>query len=88
MFGNELNVRVSFSVPMLHLESFDSLINSVASEQQNLQYAIIVYTSFRIRESAVKGYLVLVLSVVSLNRLIEEIERWEERQEGKAANSD
>lgn len=80
MFGNELKVRVSFSVPELHLESFDTLIDSVAKEHDNIQYAIIVYTSFRIRESEVKGYLVLVLSVVSLNRLIEEIEKWEKRQ--------
>ena len=80
MFGNELKVRVSFSVPVLHLESFDDLITSVTNDDENIQYGIIVYTSFRIRESEVKGYLVLVLSIVSLNRLIEEIERWEQRQ--------
>jgi len=81
MFGNVLHVRVSFSVPNLHLESLDELINSVKKEREGLRYAIIVYTSFRIRESAVTGYLVLVLSIVSLNRLIEEIERWEARHE-------
>lgn len=81
MFGNVLHVRVSFSVPNLHLESLDELIDSVRKEREGLRFAIIVYTSFRIRESAVTGYLVLVLSVVSLNRLIEEIERWETRQE-------
>ena len=81
MFGNVLRVRVSFSVPNLHLESLEELIDSVRNERDGLRYAIIVYTSFRIRESAVTGYLVLVLSVVSLNRLIEEIERWETRQE-------
>lgn len=80
MFGNVLRVRVNFSVPNLHLESLDELIDSVRSEREGLRYAIIVYTSFRIRESAVTGYLVLVLSVVSLNRLIEEIESWEMRQ--------
>lgn len=81
MFGNVLQVRVNFSVPNLHLESLNELIDSVRKEHDGLRYAIIVYTSFRIRESAVTGYLVLVLSVVSLNRLIEEIERWETRQE-------
>ncbi|HEY0458395.1 MAG TPA: hypothetical protein VGC97_04535 [Pyrinomonadaceae bacterium] len=81
MFGNVLRVRVSFSVPNLHLESLDELIDSLKNERNGLRYAIIVYTSFRIRESAVTGYLVLVLSVVSLNRLIEEIERWEARHE-------
>jgi chemotaxis protein CheC len=81
MFGNVLRVRVNFTVPNLHLESLDELIDSVSKEHDGLRYAIIIYTAFRIRESAVTGYLVLVLSVVSLQRLIEEIERWEERQE-------
>jgi chemotaxis protein CheC len=81
MFGNVLRVRVNFSVPSLHLESVQELMDSLKSEQDNLQYAIIVYTSFRIRETAVTGYLVLVLSIVSLTRLIEEIERWEEQSE-------
>jgi len=80
MFGNILQVRVSFTVPSLHLESLDGLIDSIKKERDGLRYAIIVYTSFRIRESSVKGYLVLVLSVVSLNRLISEIESWEDRQ--------
>lgn len=81
MFGNVLRVRVNFSVPNLHLESLDELVDSVRKKRDGLSFAIIVYTSFRIRESAVTGYLVLVLSVVSLNRLIEEIERWETRAE-------
>ncbi|HVE56163.1 MAG TPA: chemotaxis protein CheC [Pyrinomonadaceae bacterium] len=81
MFGNVLQVRVNFSVPNLHLESLNELIDSVRKEREGLRYAIIVYTSFRIRESAVTGYLVLVLSIVSLKRLIEEIEKWETRQE-------
>src|SRR5215213_3196180 len=87
MFGNVLQVRVSFSVPNLHLESLEELIDSVKKERDGLSYAIIVYTSFRIRESAVTGYLVLVLSIVSLNRLIEEIEQWEARHEQKIHTS-
>lgn len=80
MFGNVLNVRVGFSVPNLHLEALDELIDSIKRQRTGLRYAIVVYTSFRIRESAVKGYLVLVLSVVSLKRLIAEIDNWEEQQ--------
>lgn len=81
MFGNVLRVRVNFSVPALHLESLQELMDSLQQEHDNLQYAIIVYTSFRIRETAVTGYLVLVLSIVSLSRLIAEIEKWEEQSE-------
>jgi chemotaxis protein CheC len=57
MFGNVLRVRVSFSVPSLHLESLESLMDSLREEHENLQYAIIVYTSFRIKETQVTGYL-------------------------------
>jgi chemotaxis protein CheC len=77
MFGNVLKVQVGFSVPNLHLEALDELIDSLKQYRSGLRYAIVVYTSFKIRESAVKGYLVLVLSVVSMNRLISEIDRWE-----------
>ena len=80
MFGNVLNVRVGFSVPNLHLEALDELIDSIKKQRSGLRYAIVVYTSFKIRESSVKGYLVLVLSVVSLNRLISAIDEWENRQ--------
>ena len=82
MFGNVLQVKVSFSVPNLHLESLAELIDSIGKERSGLNYAIVVYTSFHIRESAVKGYLVMVLSLVSLNRLVSEIEHWEQRQDG------
>ena len=81
MFGNVLRVRVNFSVPALHLESLQDLMASIQKEHDNLQYAIIVYTSFRIRETAVTGYLVLVLSIVSLTRLIQEIDKWEQQSE-------
>ena len=79
MFGNVLKVHVGFAVPNLHLESLGELIDSVQKERDGLTHAIVVYTSFRIRESSIQGYLVLVLSVVSLNRLVLEIEQWEEK---------
>ena len=56
-FGNVLRVRVNFSVPALHLESLNEMMESLKKEHDHLQYAIIVYTSFRIRETAVTGYL-------------------------------
>jgi chemotaxis protein CheC len=80
MFGNMLHIHVSFSVPRLHIESLDELIESLITEKNSLHYALVIYTAFHIRESAVKGYLVMVLSVASLDRLIMEVEAWEERQ--------
>ena len=80
MFGNMLHVHVSFSVPRLHIESLDELIESLITEKNSLHYALVIYTAFQIRDSAVNGYLVMVLSVASLDRLIMEVEAWEERQ--------
>ena len=80
MFGNLLDVHVSFSVPRLHLETLDELFGSIITSQGEPQYALVVYTAFQIRDSAVKGFLVMVLSVASLDRLIHEVEAWEERQ--------
>ena len=80
MFGNLLDVRVSFSVPRLHLETLDELLGSLGADGDEPQYALVVYTAFQIRDSSVRGFLVMVLSVTSLDRLIHEVEAWEERQ--------
>jgi chemotaxis protein CheC len=79
MFGNLLNVHVTFSVPRLHLETLDELIAST-TDTSEMHYALVVYTAFQIRDSSVKGFLVIVLSVDSLDRLIQEVDVWEAQQ--------
>lgn len=80
MFGNLLQVHVTFSVPRLHLETLNALLTSLVIGKEGLRYALVVYTSFSMRDSAVSGYLVIALNVASLDRLIQEAESWEERQ--------
>ena len=80
MFGNLLNVHVTFSVPRLHLETLDELIESTTTDKAGMHYALVVYTAFQIRDSSVKGFLVIVLSVASLDRLIQEVDAWEAQQ--------
>ena len=80
MFGNLLNVHVTFSVPRLHLETLDELISSITTNKPELHYALVVYTAFLIRDSSVRGFLVIVLSVHSLDRLIQEVDAWEAQQ--------
>lgn len=80
MFGNLLNVHVTFSVPRLHLETLDELLASITTDKTELHYALIIYTGFQIRDSSVKGFLVIVLSVNSLDRLIQEVDAWEAQQ--------
>ncbi len=75
MFGNLLKVQVAFSVPQLHLTALHALLDSLIIEQDGLRYALIIYTGFRVRDSAVTGYLVIVLGVASLDRLLAEVER-------------
>jgi chemotaxis protein CheC len=80
MFGNLLDVRVAFSVPRLHLDTLDDLLASLISGDKGPQFALVIYTAFQIRDSSVKGFLVMVLSVSSLDRLMQEVEAWEGRQ--------
>ena len=80
VFGNLLHVWVSFSVPHLHLETLNDLVDSLIADKDEVRYALVIYTAFRLRDSAISGYMVIALSVASLDRLIREVERWEQRQ--------
>ena len=79
-FGNLLKVQVSFSVPHLTLDTLDSVVRSIAVDREGLRYALIVHSSFRLRNSSLTGYLVIVLGVASIERLIRALERWEIEQ--------
>jgi chemotaxis protein CheC len=80
VFGNLLHVHVTFSMPWLHLESLDKMLQSITIGAEDLRYAVVVSTEFRIKESAVTGYLAIVLGVSSLDRLLKAIEGWEDEQ--------
>jgi chemotaxis protein CheC len=77
-FGNLLNVQVSFSVPHLSLESLGAILESLRINRVGVQYALVVHAGFKLRDAEVKGYLVIVLSVASLDRLIRAVESWEQ----------
>ena len=76
-FGNLLNVQVTFSVPQLSLESLGAILESLRVNRQGVQYALVVHAGFKLRDAEVRGYLVIVLSVASLDRLIRAVEEWE-----------
>ena|SRR5688572_12162184 len=80
VFGNLLQVQVTFSVPRLNVESVDGVLNSISVRSQELQYALMVYTRFSVRDSDVRGYLVIVLGISSFTRLLHELDNWEKRQ--------
>jgi len=75
MFGNLLQLHITFSVPKIHLESLDVMLDTLIISQQELKYALIAITQFKVRDSSIKGYLVIVLGVSSLERLLESLEK-------------
>ncbi len=76
MFGNLLEMQVSFAVPRLHIEVLYGLLNSLIIRNQGLRYGLVIGTAFRLQDSPVSGYLVIVLGVGSLNCLIRAINAW------------
>ncbi|HKQ36488.1 MAG TPA: chemotaxis protein CheC [Verrucomicrobiae bacterium] len=80
VFGNLLQVHVTFSVPRLDIESVDGVMHSISVGSQELQYALMVHTHFNVRDSTVRGYLVIILGITSFSRLVEELQNWEKRQ--------
>ena len=79
-FGNVLKVQVSFSVPHLSLETVGAILETLRVNRDAMQYALVVHAGFRLRDAEVNGYLIIVLSVASLDRLMRAVEDWEQRQ--------
>jgi chemotaxis protein CheC len=75
MFGNLLQLHITFSVPKIHLESLNVMLDTLIISQQELKYALIAITQFKVRDSSIKGYLVIILGVSSLERLLESLEK-------------
>jgi chemotaxis protein CheC len=79
-FGNMLGVPISFSVPDVDVSSVHNVIERMLDAGDAFRYALIVTAGFRLRSSAVTGYVVIVLTVQSLKRLLEALEEWERMQ--------
>jgi chemotaxis protein CheC len=74
VFGNLLQVHITFTVPRLHVEPLDMLLDSIVLVGDEARYALVIVTSFSLRDSSVRGYLVLVLGVRSLDSLIQSVD--------------
>lgn len=65
-FGNMLKVSVTFSVPRIHIESLDGLLQSLVVESADIQYAMVATTRFRLSQQEVGGYMIFVIGMSSL----------------------
>jgi chemotaxis protein CheC len=79
-FGNMLDVPVSFSVPDVDVTTVHSVVDRMLETGDALRYALVITAGFRLRDSAVTGYVVIVLTVLSLKRLLEALDRWQSQQ--------
>jgi chemotaxis protein CheC len=79
-FGNMLRVPIAFSVPEIDLTTLHTVIEKLRSHRESLRYALVVTAGFRLRESEVTGYVVIVLTVQSLTRLVLALDAWERSQ--------
>jgi chemotaxis protein CheC len=81
VFGNLHHVQVSFAVPRLRLNTVDQVFQSMGPGHEGLTYALMIHTGFHLRASTVAGYMVMILDDVSLERVLVELEKWEQRQQ-------
>jgi chemotaxis protein CheC len=79
-FGNMLVVPVSFSVPDVDVTSITSVVDRMLESGDGFRYALIITAGFRLRDSAVNGFVVIVLTVQSLKRLLDALDRWQKLQ--------
>jgi chemotaxis protein CheC len=79
VFGDLLEVRFTFAVPRLHLDSLGSMLDSLLIGVDEIRHALLIGARFRVRASEVTGCMVLVLGVTSLDLFVEAIEDWAER---------
>ena len=81
VFGNLLQIQVSFSVPRLHVENVTRVFRKVITEaDETLSHGLVIHTRFHIKTGNVIGYMVIVLGIASLDRLLRELSAWEHRQ--------
>ena len=75
-----MKVPVGFSVPDLDVAQLQEIVQRFASEGDAFRYALVVTSAFRLRDSEVTGFVVIVLTVQSLTRLLVALDAWERLQ--------
>ena len=78
--GNLLKVPVAFSVPEIDVANLHLVLQRLTLTGDALRYALVITSGFRLRESEVTGYVVIILTVQSLTRLLIALESWEKSQ--------
>jgi chemotaxis protein CheC len=78
--GNLLRLNVGFSAPAFAVAPGKTLVDGWRSTPDQSRYAVVLTAGFRLRDAEVSGYLMIVLSVQSLDRLNQALQDWDNRQ--------
>ncbi len=73
-FGDMLQVSVSFSVPRMHVESLEGLLHSLRVDNEDVNFALLAATRFRLTEGEVGGYLIIAVGMSSLSLIARALE--------------
>jgi chemotaxis protein CheC len=73
--GNLLQMHLAFSLPHMQVETLKPLLDSFTMDADGARYAMVILTTFSLRDSTVYGYLILVLAVASLDLLVQSLEK-------------
>lgn len=75
MFGNILKVQLKFTVPKISLNSLSQMIQTFEFSEAEIKYALIIYMDFLVEGKNIKGTLILVMGLTSLEKFIDEIDK-------------
>lgn len=74
-FGNVLDVSVSFSVPRMQIATLQGMLRSmVLDDRDEVQYALLAATHFRLSQQDIGGYLIVILGINSISKAIRALE--------------
>ncbi|MDH7503767.1 MAG: chemotaxis protein CheC [Verrucomicrobiota bacterium] len=72
-FADVLKVRISFALPRVELDVLEVMLNTLSLDAEELHYALVITTKFRLCDNTIEGCLVIVLGVTSLDHLLEAV---------------
>jgi len=73
-FGNILKVHITFAVPRMRLEAVNEFIDTLLVGDQGIRHCLVISTDFHIKESEIRGYMIIVLGVSSLVQLLQAVD--------------
>jgi chemotaxis protein CheC len=87
VFGNILQIHVRFSVPRLQIGHVSRVMRHDPGSAEKSSHGLLVHTRFHVKSADITGYLVIVLGLASFDRLMLELEKWDERENSAGPKS-